>query len=700
MQEQPQKNTLNLQEHEYKLIPENYKNVIRVYDKNEGYELLNKRSSNVFERSIINTPLCDEHKYILPSQLPAELCQALITIFDDNPAALNDPEVLKKVLPFVLNEKIDEHLRSYFNSEYCIFWWSVSKVEQEEDHRLYFRKWHCDSGPSKHLKVITYLNGYEKHKSDTYFLNKETTDTLKSIGYIFNLIDDRITDISPLCQHFDVDFKPKGVQAGRGDSVIFNPFELAHVAIPPQGSVARYSLTLCLLPSELSWQTVSEKYFTPKYGCQPFEGFARLSQKFTANTIENKGCIEIALGHNIQNFYHVEYLLNVILKNKETAAMFLAHIKKDDPDLAKFPTIFELIQFVKQSVLEQISSGTLTDVQWLHMLTSICEYEHNFVDSMGRYNPKLKPDPTAVYWPNPTDESHASSKYDKLPYVKKHPIMDMTTPIGSAGSCFAFEISKFFQEAGYNYVVTERNDDPHSGVVIDGYQPGDAIAKFSANYGILFNTPSFLQLAEKAFGERAFDKFLIQSENGYLLDPYRENVFFKDREAYTKDYAKHLNAVKDAFMQSKVFVITLGLNECWELHDGTVMSRNPRSNFFQLVKHKTLTVEENVHNIQRFFDIIKKNNPDFKLIISVSPIPFLATGRADEHHVISANCHSKAVLRVAAEKLVSSNADMYYLPSYELITECFENPWNADHRHVKQEAVAKVVQMFKEIFVE
>ncbi|MCP4321372.1 MAG: GSCFA domain-containing protein [Alteromonadales bacterium] len=59
--------------------------------------------------------------------------------------------------------------------------------------------------------------------------------------------------------------------------------------------------------------------------------------------------------------------------------------------------------------------------------------------------------------------------------------------------------------------------------------------------------------------------------------------------------------MKQAFISCEVFVVTLGLNECWKLHDGTVMSRNPRSNTYQCVKHKTLTVEENVENIQPTF---------------------------------------------------------------------------------------------------
>ena len=74
--------------------------------------------------------------------------------------------------------------------------------------------------------------------------------------------------------------------------------------------------------------------------------------------------------------------------------------------------------------------------------------------------------------------------------------------------------------------------------------------------------------------------------------------------------------------------------------------------------------------LQRFLDVIRAHNPDLQLIVSVSPIPFLATGRADKYHVVAANCLSKAVLRVAAEEIVKRNEGVYYFPSYELVTTC------------------------------
>ena len=64
----------------------------------------------------------------------------------------------------------------------------------------YFKRWHCDGGPSKHLKIIIYLNGHEEHGSNTAFYDKETTQKLKELGYIFADLDNRKLNIEPLLE--------------------------------------------------------------------------------------------------------------------------------------------------------------------------------------------------------------------------------------------------------------------------------------------------------------------------------------------------------------------------------------------------------------------------------------------------------------------------------------------------------------------
>jgi hypothetical protein len=693
-------NKIQIADQTYRL-EKNQSTVVKYYDDTLNFEDVSEKSVKLFERQVIDTPFIDNHIHILKQHFPQPLCTALIQEFENNPDGIKHSSVLSSFVSEVFNDVMDEQIRSYFNSEYSIFWWAIYKVDKGEEliDKCYSSKWHCDAGPTKHLKTLTYLNGYDEHGSDTLYLNKSTTDMLKKVGYIFNNIKNRTVELGPLCDHFNIDYHPIKQTPAAGDTVIFNPTLLAHRAASPKNNIPRYVLTFCLLPSPIDWKVIYKEYFTPKYVCRPFEEYVSTNIKLFSNNDPEKDYIEISNTNFISNIKHLKHIFKSIFTNDTTGSELYQHILTIDKEVIKGVDIFELLKLIKTTILNQIEVDKLTPLRWLEALNDISGYEHDFMDTVNRYNVKNKPNPMAVFWPDPTNKARPNSKYNMLPYVNKYPIMNIDTPIGSAGSCFAFEMARYFQTQNYNYVITERSDDPNLGVFVDGYSPKDKIAKFCANFGILFNTPSFKQLAEKAFKVREFDKIVYITDSGYYFDPYRENVYFSSQDAYLDDYEKHIAAVKEALLKCEVFVVTLGLNECWELHDGTVMSRNPRTNINHLVKHKTLTVQENVDNIQEFFNIIKTHNPKFKLIISVSPIPFLATGRADEQHIISANCHSKAVLRVAADQLVSENEDMYYLPSYELITECIKNAWEDDTRHVTPDAVEKVVNMFKEIFV-
>ena len=59
-------------------------------------------------------------------------------------------------------------------------------------------------------------------------------------------------------------------------------------------------------------------------------------------------------------------------------------------------------------------------------------------------------------------------------------------------------------------------------------------------------------------------------------------------------------------------------------------------------------------------------NPRVKVILTVSPVPLVAT--AEEAHVLVATTLSKSVLRVAAEVVSARGRDVAYFPSYEIIT--------------------------------
>ncbi len=694
-----------LEDQTYYLVPGHQYDLRSHFDKKSGYTELHKLAQDRFDRNYV-TRECEvakKHLTCLREVIPVDLCQMLMNEHANNPEALKEPQIMKSLLPLILNDNIDSQLCSYFNSEYNLLWYSYldTPTFTDRERRSYSSYWHCDGGPARHLKMLIYLNPYEEHLGNTRFLDKPTTDKLKDTGYIFCDISLRTDDLGPLGRAKDIEIKPKmydDIKAG--DALLFNPNQLAHIGKVPELK-NRHVLQLCFVPSPFHWEHAMEHIQPVQNHCVDFaNGWAKniMSQvEDRPRAYEDQVLIPSING--IQSRDQLRWLIQNMYKDQEQANKMYTQLIKSDPKLSQLNSINALMNVLKTSTRDSINWEGELGVNNIRNLAQLANYEAELQDSITRYSPKDKPSSQGIFWPMPDHPEHPGSKYDQLPFVQTHPIMNANTPIGSAGSCFAFEIARVFQEMGFNYVVTERNDDPNAGFGVDGYRAGDKYAKFCANYGILFNTPSFRQLAERAFGVTKTKQILFQQPDGGWVDPYRESVLFFNSDAYKKDYHKHIAATRAALEQVEVFIITLGLNECWSFRDGTVMSRNPRANMYPYVTHKTLTVEENIANIQAFFDIVKQHNPNFKLIISVSPIPFLATGRGETHHVITANTHSKSILRVSAEELVNNNEDMYYLPSYELVTECIKDAWDIDTRHVKKSTVEQVVDMFKQIFI-
>ncbi|WP_420549076.1 GSCFA domain-containing protein [Curvivirga sp.] len=365
-------------------------------------------------------------------------------------------------------------------------------------------------------------------------------------------------------------------------------------------------------------------------------------------------------------------------------------------------TILELLEliyvFFKQIPDDVFQALPCTRAEYIEKIKQVSE-EINF--KRGIYTKENKPNPDGVYWPR--ENSFLEETIE--PFAKKYPIMDMNTLLGAAGSCFASEFSFAMQSNKFNYLIKEPLHTGEHGIFNSSTRNNPNMPDSSAQWGTLFNTPSFTHLAERAFGDRSFPKILVSETNKNGLtqynDPYREGVFFQSQEIFEDDYELHLKAVREVFEECEVFVFTPGLSECWEyMPHGSVMSRNPRNETLRsLSRPRVLTYEDNVHYMQRFIDIVRHHNPKIKFIISVSPIPFLATTRGHEMHVMEANVLSKAAIRLAVDHVCRNNQDVFYFPSYELVTTVLPKPWEEDMRHVTKETVGKVVGLFEKMFV-
>lgn len=313
------------------------------------------------------------------------------------------------------------------------------------------------------------------------------------------------------------------------------------------------------------------------------------------------------------------------------------------------------------------------------------------------------PEKTRVtQWPNnqtsrQNNPRHYFDIYEDLFFRERYPILKKNTPIGSAGSCFALRIAHQLQYWGYNYIIEEDDlppDFPIENITDTGYRMAPA------RIGTLFNVPSMRQMVERAFGLWEPER-VVTKVNSRFIDPFRSTkALYTDYQGFVDDYHNHTAALRRALLSCEVFILTLGLTEAWQFaHSGAYTSIAPFQIDPVLLRHRELSVDENVLELERLFEIYRSHRPGIKLIISVSPIPLNKTFSTTQH-VVTANSLSKATLRVASDIFVRNHPnDVFYFPSYETITYGMQHPWEKDMRHVSSEAVQKVMRLFAAMFI-
>lgn len=304
--------------------------------------------------------------------------------------------------------------------------------------------------------------------------------------------------------------------------------------------------------------------------------------------------------------------------------------------------------------------------------------------------------PDEAFWSRSV-ASVASSEVD--PVGKFDLKIDAETKVATAGSCFAQHISRSLRRAGFNYFVVE----PGHPLLPEATREAHNYGVFSCRYGNIYTARQLLQLIYRAYGRFSPEEDTWVKAPDIVLDPFRPRVqpggFISEAEMRA-DRAQHLAAVRRMFETLDVFVFTLGLTECWRSRsDGAVFPVCPgvEAGEFDPEKHEFYNqpVEDVVADLVQFRQLLRKVNPGAQMILTVSPVPLIATAEPNQQ-VLSATTYSKSVLRVAAETLRRRFDDVHYFPAYEVITGAFNRGayYAADLRNVLEDGVEHVMKLF------
>lgn len=259
------------------------------------------------------------------------------------------------------------------------------------------------------------------------------------------------------------------------------------------------------------------------------------------------------------------------------------------------------------------------------------------------------------------------------------------TPVASIGSCFAEEFAAHMRQAGFNYVMTEP----------------DMFAA-SANWGRVYTIPCLNQIVRYSTDED-FPLTLEPSRKGWY-DPLREaqTPHYPTREAAEAAVLGHRAASLQAFRKARVIIVTLGQNEAWvDKKSGLAWARIPPKEALDVdrarFEARDFSFEENSRALEESFALLRKFNPELKILMTVSPVAAHAT--FCDPDVITRSFAGKCLLRAVAERAVRSLPNVWYFPSFELTLACNPHTFKADNRHVKLATVDRIFGMLQQTVV-
>lgn len=292
---------------------------------------------------------------------------------------------------------------------------------------------------------------------------------------------------------------------------------------------------------------------------------------------------------------------------------------------------------------------------------------------------------------------------ERLPVADVNPVCNVRfrltpeTKVATAGSCFAQHISRTLQKNGFGYFVTESG----SHLAIDEASRRQ-YGVFSARYGNLYTARQLLQLLDRAYGRFSPIDTHWERSDGRFVDPFRPQIEidgFENAQSLEAARVEHFAFVRELFENLDVFVFTLGLTESWRnRHDGAVFPLAPGVVAGEMTEENyefvNFGVSDVVADMENFISKLYAINPNAKLILTVSPVPLVAT--YENQHVLVSTTYSKSVLRAAAGEITRLNPNCDYFPSYEIITGNYNHGmyFESDRRSITASGVDHVMRVF------
>ena len=190
-----------------------------------------------------------------------------------------------------------------------------------------------------------------------------------------------------------------------------------------------------------------------------------------------------------------------------------------------------------------------------------------------------------------------------------------------------------------------------------------AAAKFqitASPSGVLFNPESIASAIERYSRAAApTAEELREGDEGWYSFDFHSSLSSSEREVALAQMQQAVEQGAEALAKAKVVIVTFGTAWVYRLKENGRVVANCHKQHQSLFSREMLSIEEIV---ERYAPLMEGVLAGKKVIMTVSPIRHLSDG-------LEANSLSKAILRVAIDKLGERYDNVHYFPSFELLND-------------------------------
>lgn len=215
---------------------------------------------------------------------------------------------------------------------------------------------------------------------------------------------------------------------------------------------------------------------------------------------------------------------------------------------------------------------------------------------------------------------------------------------------------------------------------------------FENPFGVLYNPASIYNALKISSEEKLFtaQDLLFDKEEWHSLF-HHSDFSHHNQEECLKRINTRTAEVNKFLRHCDWVIISLGTSFVYNHKEKNIIVSNchriPPSNF----DRRILTVEETENYLNGITAILKAQNPDVKVLFTVSPVRHIKDGFAE-------NQLSKSSLIVALHRVIKKNENCFYFPSYEIVMDDLRDYrfYEKDMLHPNKIAIEYIWEKFAE----